>query len=129
MKKFIVIFKKIGKGLLVILTVGFSLFLFLKIRKAILGKVKSKERVSYQEVPNDPHKVNVIKKDGLTEIVQLPDGIKYKDVRKVGISEGNKIIVEKLHESTDKRNLDLGPSRDDNSLDSLWGAVRPNDKG
>lgn len=127
MKKFISILKKIGKGLLIVLTIGFSLFVFLKIRKAILGKVKDKERTNFRKVPKDPHKIEITKKDGSTEIIQLPSGLKYKDVKKVGVSEGNKIIVEVLHEKVNRRNLSL--VRDDNALDALRSRVRPTDKG
>lgn len=127
MKKFISICKKVGKILLVVLTVGISLFVFLKVRKAVSGRVKSKERVGWTVVPSDSRKIGVIKKDGTTEIIQLPNGIKFKDVKAVGVSEQNKVTVEVVHEKTDRKR-DLGPVRSDNALNAVRSRIRSADK-
>lgn len=120
-------FKKFGKMLFLILSVVVSLFIVVKIRKAIAGKVKSKERTNFRDVPGEPDKIRVVKDDGSTEVVKLPEGWKFKDVKAVGVAEGNKIIVEVIHKADNKR--DLGPVRDDNALDALCSRIRPDDGG
>lgn len=126
MKKFFSICKKVGKILLIALTVGFSLMIAVKIRKAIRGIVKKEERTNFRNVPGDSGKIRIIKDDGSTEVVGLPEGIKYKDIKAVGVSETNKVTVEVLHAKTDRRNL--GPVRDDNALDAVRSRVRPDDE-
>lgn len=120
-------FKKFGKTVFLILSVVVSLFIIVKIRKAIAGKVKSKERTNFRDVPGEPDKIRVVKDDGSTEVVKLPGKVKFKDVVAVGVAEGNKIVVEVLHETIDKR--DLGPVISDNALDALRSRVRPDDSG
>ena len=123
MKKFFSVLKKIGKILLLILSVGTVVFLFVKIRKAVLGSIRSNDQTHFREVPEDPHKIKLIKKDGSTEVVELPDGVKFKDVIAAGVTEGNKIVVEVLHGKVDKRNIGSGVS--DNALDAIRSRVRP----
>lgn len=121
------IWKVIGKILLGILTAVGTIFIVVKVRKAVLGVVKSKERVSWTRVPNDRHKIAIIKKNGSTVIRQLPDGVEFKDIVAAGTAENNKIIVEVKHDKIDKRNP--SPVRDDNAFDALRSRVHPNDSG
>ena len=123
MKKILSKFKIIGKVLLAILAVLGVVLSVVKVRKAILGMVKSRERVSFTIVPGDFHKIKIIKKNGSTKTVPLPDGVEFKEVVAAGINENNEVVVEVTHEKVDRRNP--GPGVDDNALDGLRGRVRP----
>lgn len=118
--------KRFGKVLLLALGAVTSSIVVWKLRKAIVGKIGRQERANFKSVSGDPKKINVIRDDGSTEVIELPDGVKYKDVVAVGVTEGNKIIVEKLHESTNRRNP--GWDRDDNALDAVRSRVHPDDE-
>ena len=121
MKKF---FKTFWKVLLLIISVGAAVFVLVKIKRAILGKV-DKNKVNFIPVPGDATKINLVKPDGSTEVVQLPMGVKYDDVKAAGVTEGNKVVVEILHEKIDRRDPSL--SIDNNALDALRSRVRPAD--
>ena len=127
MKKFMAVLKKIGKILLIVLSIGFASFIFFKIRKAVPGKVKYGKGVNFKAVPDDSDKIKLIKKDGSTEVIQLPDKVKFKDVRAAGIVEENKVVVEVLHEKTDRKYS--GNAVDNNALDVIGSGLHPDDGG
>ncbi len=103
MEKVIDFFKRIGKYIIWVLALIGGLFLFWKIRKAIQGKVKVKNRINFIEVSGEPDKIKLIKEDGSTEIVKLPDGVKFKEVAAAGITESGEIKVRVIHDKTNRR--------------------------
>lgn len=119
------IVKMVVFGLIGSISAVLMILAVVKVRKAILGRVRSKERMGFTVIPSDPHKIGIIKKDGSVETVQLPNGIKYKNVVAAGIAENNKVIVEVGHEKTDRRNP--GPAINNSALDGLRNRVRPSD--
>lgn len=121
MKKF---FKTFWRILLVVISVATTIFIVTKIKRAILGKV-DRNKVNFIPVPGDTTKINLVKPDSSTEIVQLPTGVKYDDVKAAGVAEGNKMVVEIFHEKVDRRNPSL--SIDDNALDSIRSRVHSSD--
>ena len=128
MKKFITVLKKIGKGLLIILSIVGALFLITKLRKAVVGKVKKGEKTSFREVPGSSDKIELIKNNGEVEIVSLPDKIKFNDVVAAGITEGGEIKVEVIHAKKSRKNVGNNVV-DNNAFDFIGSGIHPDDGG
>lgn len=97
--------KKILKGLKWIGIVGVAIagaiFATKAIRKATIGKIY--RRQTFLPVPGKPKLINIIKDDGSTETIELPNGWKYREVKAAGISKTGNVKVEIKHEKTSIR--------------------------
>ncbi len=110
--------KIVIKVIIFLITAVLSIFITLKVRKAILGKVT--QPITFIPDGKDDNIIHVY--DGKKFIpVKLPlneEGkqMKTKDVTGAGFSKDKFIIVEGTHEKVDRRNV---KPIDDNALNSL----------
>jgi hypothetical protein len=94
-----------------------ALFFIKKINQAVQGRLKDSS--SFLQVPGDPGKIYVKnQKTGKWETAQLPEDVKYQNIRAACISEGGEVIVEIKHEVVDRRS---GGPVDENACDRLRG--------
>jgi len=108
MKKFLIILGALAGALFT------AMFAIKKIKQATKGTVKAPS--SFLPVPDDPGKIYVKNKAGKWETAQLPEGVKYRDVKAAAIQEGNNnVVVEIKHKVVDRRNP--GDPIPDNALD------------
>jgi len=108
MKKFLII---LGALIGAFIT---AMFAIEKIKQALKGKVKAPS--SFLPVPGDDGKIYVKNKAGKWETAELPEKVRFKDVKAAAIQEGGNVIVEIKHEVVDRRSGDPVP---DSAYDRL----------
>lgn len=110
MKKFLKYLKWFAIAALMIIG---AIFITKALRKATIGKIYKRKR--FLPIPGNPNMINLINDEGKGEAVELPKGVKYRNVKAAGISKAGKAVVEIKHEKTDRRIApsDSNPDPDD----------------
>ena len=111
--------KRAWKWILLLIGAITAVFIVIKVKRVILGKVDAP--ISFIPDKVDDTVIHVVKNDGDTIRIKLPKDskgkqMKSKDVENVGIISDDTIVVEGKHEKVDRRNVS---SIDNSALDSL----------
>jgi len=111
--------KRAWKWILLLIGAITAVFIVIKVKRVILGKVDAP--ISFIPDKVDDTVIHVVKNDGDTIRIKLPKDskgkqMKSKDVENVGIISDDTIVVEGKHEKVDRRNVS---SIDNSALDGL----------
>jgi len=111
--------KRAWKWILLLIGAITAVFIVIKVKRVILGKVDAP--ISFIPDKVDDTVIHVVKNDGDTIRIKLPKDskgkqMKSKDVENVGVISDDTIVVEGKHEKVDRRNVS---SIDNSALDSL----------